>query len=223
RDSDVYQTLKDFIDANPIRPLFICCINNHTVKLDQYTNAISRLASEVELVNLDELMSMIRAARSNGQIPPDDLYSDKSALAKLLQSEAQSGWESLCNGILQRAGRALLTEPEFVAQNDDPVVALILERSSTPPADIVAFDAVYDAMFLTRAALNLRGIYVNEKAKGVRDFLDTFGEVPDAGLIRELWELWLHWHETPMTYERACGYAVRLGYLIRAIDDAMER
>ncbi len=218
RNSDVYQTLKDFIDANSIRPLFICCINNHTVKLEQYTNAIARLDSGVELVNLDELVSMIRAARANGQVPPDDLYPDKSALAELLQAEARAGWDSLCEGILQRAERARLTEQDFVAQNDDPVVALILERSSTPPADIVAFDAVYDAMFLTRAALNLRGIYVNEKANGVRDFLDTFRDVPDAGLIRELWELWLHWHETPMTYERACGYAHRVGSLTNVVD-----
>jgi hypothetical protein len=217
RDSDVYQTLKDFIDANSIRPLFICCINNHSVKLDEYTKAMKKLSSDVELVNLDELMSMIQVAHTNGQVTGEDLYPEKTELKKLLQIEARAAWPSVRDGILDRAERARLSEQEFVRQKDDPVVSLILERSSTPPADIVAFDAVYDAMALTKAALNLKGIYVNEKAKGARDFLDVFGDLPDAGLIRELWELWLHWHETPMPYEKGAGYAIRTGELAKSI------
>ena len=223
RDSDVYQTLKDFIDANAVRPLFICCINNHSVKLEEYTKAIERLPSDVEFVNVDELMSMIRVAHKDGRISGEDLYPDKTALRRLLRREAEAGWGSVRDGILVRAERARLDEVEFVRRNEDEVVTLILERSSTPPADIVAFDAVYDAMFLARAALNGKGIYVNEKAKGVRDFLQTFGVLPDAGIVRELWELWLHWHETPMTYERACSYAKRLGALTSRVDEFLHR
>ncbi len=218
RDSDVYQTLKDFIDANPIRPLFICCINNHTVKLERYTDAIKKLPSEVKLIHLDELMSMIRIAHADGRIPGEDLYPDKTGLRKLLQREAEAGWEGVRDPILEHAERARLSETGFVERNEDPLVELMLERSATPPADIVAFDAVYDAMFLTKAALNLKGIYVNDKAKGVNDFLREFGDLPDAGVIRELWELWLHWNDTPMTYGRACSYAIRVGALAEAVN-----
>jgi hypothetical protein len=185
--------------------------------LDEYTKAMKKLSSDVELVNLDELMSMIQVAHANGQVAGEDLYPEKTGLKKLLQIEARAAWPNVRDGILDRAERARLSEQELVRQNNDPVVSLILERSSTPPADIVAFDAVYDSMALTKAALNLNGVYVNEKAKGVRDFLDTFGDLPDAGLIRELWELWLHWHETPMPYERGAGYAIRLGELAKSI------
>jgi hypothetical protein len=178
---------------------------------------MKKLSSDVELVNLDELMSMIQVAHTNGQVTGEDLYPEKTELKKLLQIEARAAWPSVRDGILDRAERARLSEQEFVRQKDDPVVSLILERSSTPPADIVAFDAVYDAMALTKAALNLKGIYVNEKAKGARDFLDVFGDLPDAGLIRELWELWLHWHETPMPYEKGAGYAIRTGELAKSI------
>ena len=218
RDSDVYQTLADFVDANPIRPLFICCINNHTVPLERYTSALARFEFDYELLHLDELMHLIRSAHRQGRIPGDDLYPDKTWLRALLRREAEAAWPGTRDTILAHAERAQLSEADFRRQEDDPEIVLFLARSSTPPADIVAFDAAYDAMFLTRAALNLQGVYVNEKAKGVRDFMEAFADVEDTGLIRELWQLWLHWQQTPMSYSRACGYAVRLGTLANRID-----
>lgn len=218
RDSDVYQTLADFVAANPIRPLFICCINNHSVPLARYTSALARFDFDYELVHLDEFMRLIQWAHGEGRIPGDDLYPDKKGLRRLLRLEAEAAWPDLRDGILSRAARAQRSEAEFRSQQDDPEVALLLARSSTPPADIVAFDATYDAMFLTRAALNRGGIYVNEKAKGVRDFMETFSDVEDAGLIRDLWQLWLHWQQTPVSYARAREYAVRMGDLTRQIE-----
>ena len=82
----------------------------------------------------------------------------------------------------------------------------------------MAFDAIYDSMFLTRAALNLKGIYVNEKAKGVRDFMDTFTDIKDVGVVRELWQRWLHWYQTPVSYYKACEYASRVGELALRLD-----
>lgn len=223
RDSDVYQTLTDFVDANPIRPLFICCINNHSVPLARYTDALARFTFDYDLVHLDELLGLIERAGREGLIAGEDLYPDKTRLRALLRAEAEEAWPTVRDSILAHATRAKLSEEEFRRQIDDPEVVLFLARSSTPPADIVAFDAVYDAMFLTRAALNRHGMYVNEKAKGVRDFMETFTAVEDAGLIRELWQLWLHWQQTPVSYARACSYAARLDELTRRIEATLSR
>ena len=95
---------------------------------------------------------------------------------------------------------------------------LVLDRTATPPSDIVAFDAVWDSMHLVRLALNLKGIYVNNKAKGVDDFLEDIrprrggGRGPGdldglGGLGREVQS---HTHA-------ACAWARRLDALTRGL------
>jgi hypothetical protein len=60
---------------------------------------------------------------------------------------------------------------------------------------------------------NLKGINVNDKAKGVRDFLKTYGNVKDANLIQEMWTAWESWDEKPVAYATACLWARRLDTL----------
>ncbi|MCA9414594.1 MAG: hypothetical protein KC944_25500, partial [Candidatus Omnitrophica bacterium] len=64
-----------------------------------------------------------------------------------------------------------------------------------------------------------KGVYVNEKRKGVQDFVRQFGDLPDAAVIQEIWTIWEDWEENQVRYEEACLYAKRLAGLAEALDN----
>lgn len=223
RNSDVYTTITDFANANPIRPLFIYCLVNHTVTLARMKEAIDRFPKEeYELVRLDELLLLIDKAFGKGLIPGDDLYPEKAGLKKLMTKEAHEQWPETRDAILAHSARSKLTAEEFRVQVKEPRLDPVLNRSATSLADTIAFDVVWDSMKLVRLALNLKGIYVNNKGKAVGDFADVFGDVDEAAVVPEIWEVWERWLEQPVSYEQACDMAHRLGLLTRALDKELE-
>jgi len=215
RDSDVYNTITDFVNANSIRPLFIFCLVNFSVSMQRMKEAIDKFPKdEYELVRLDELMLLIDKAFAQGLVPEDGLYPEKADIRKLLAMEARQAWPGTCEAILNHSARAKLSSGEVL----DQLRGTKLERSDTDPADLLAFDAVWDSMKLVRLALNMRGVYVNNKGKGVRAFMKTFGDVEEARVVQELWEVWLRWRSRRVSYDAACALAHRLGLLTTALD-----
>ncbi|MCA9441095.1 MAG: hypothetical protein KC964_09840, partial [Candidatus Omnitrophica bacterium] len=219
-DSDVYQTIVDFVEANTIRPLFIFLLTNHNTKLATIHDALDRLPnkSDYELVRLDKFFHLLTKAREEGLIG-DDLYPEKEGLRDMLAQEAKAGWEKLVSAVAEHGDRANLTKVEFTSQVTDPMTRLILDRSATPANDIVMWDTVWDSMKLVKSALNMKGVYVNEKRKGVQDFVRQFGDLPDAAVIQEIWTIWEDWEENQVRYEEACLYAKRLAGLAEALDN----
>ena len=155
-------------------------------------------------------------ARRQGLVG-EDLYPDKRQLRKILAREALKPWAGRIETIRKHARRAELDEAAFRREVDDPMTRLVLDRTATPPSDIVAFDAVWDSMHLVRLALNLKGVYVNGKAKGVVDFQKAFGHVEEADVVQEIWTTWEAWDENPVTYARACEWARRLDALAHGV------
>jgi hypothetical protein len=94
----------------------------------------------------------------------------------------------------------------------------VLKRSQTDPADLIAFDAVWDSMKLVKTTLNMRGVYVNNKQVAVKSFGEIFGDVEEARVVEELWRLWLRWRKRRVRYETACDLAHRLSSLAQALD-----
>lgn len=213
--SDVYATITDFVNANSIRPLFIFSLVNHTVSLKRMKEAIDRFPKEeYKLVRLDELLLLIDKAYAQGLIPADDLYPDKTELKKLLAREAQEQWTSIINNILEHSVRARLGREAFVTQLHETA----LSRSDTDPADVIAYDAVWDSMKLVRLALSIQGICPNNKQTAVNDFMSLFGNVERAQVVQDLWNLWLRWRKQRVSYERACALASQLGLCATALD-----
>ncbi|MCA9450749.1 MAG: hypothetical protein KC931_26745, partial [Candidatus Omnitrophica bacterium] len=168
-DSDVYETLIDFIEANTNRPLFIFCLVNHGTTLPRMKEAVDKLDPDaVELVRLDGFFRLLEKARDQGLVG-DELYPDKTGVQEILAKEARKAWPKKLAEILDHGERAKLSEKEFVATVEDSMTRLVLDRSKTPANDVIAFDAIWDSMHLVRLALNLRGINVNQKSKGVTD------------------------------------------------------
>jgi hypothetical protein len=220
RDSDVYSTFADFIQANPARPLFIYCLTNHTVSLGRIKAGLDRLpGNEVRLLRLDEFLLLADKAHRQGFIASDDFYPDRSGLRKLLVREARGQWPGARDRIRANAELARLSITEFRARTHEPDVEIILRRSATPPADVFAHHAVWDSMLLAKLALNMRGIYVNHKGKAVDDFVREYGTAAEAAVIRELWTLWLNWTTTRPTYDEACAFARRLELLANALNN----
>ena len=212
-DSDIYETIREFAEANTVRPLFIYLLVNHNTTLKEIHEAVDRLPKgDYEFVRLDAFIHLVNKAHRQGLID-GELYPDKRQLRKMLAKDAEKPWASRIETIQKHAKRAELDEGVFRREVDDPKTRLALDRSATPPSDIIAFDAVWDSMHLVRLILNLNGIYVNDKAKGVKDFLKTYGHVKDANLIQEMWTAWESWDEKPVAYTTACLWARRLDAL----------
>ncbi|NUM52161.1 MAG: hypothetical protein HUU46_00815 [Candidatus Hydrogenedentes bacterium] len=222
RDSDVYTTFRDFIDANPIRPLFIYCLSNHTITMGKTIAGLHTFADDsIRVVRMDEFLHLVRKAVDKGMVPADDFYPDKSKLRELLRQEALPQWPAAIDRIEEHANRASRPAEDFADGLNDPLVRIILNRSATPLPDIVAFTAIWDSMLLTKLALNLRGIYVNHKASAVEDFVRVFAAVEDAKLVRTLWSLWADWDFTRASYHQASAYANRLAVLASRIGKVM--
>jgi hypothetical protein len=222
RDSDVYQTFRDFIEANPIRPLFIYCLSNHTITLGRIKEGLKRLESDhIELLKLDEFLQLADKAVREGKVPANDFYPDKPGLKKLLAEEARAAWPGARDRIMAHAESARLSLADFMATTHDPLSESVLRNSATPPEDLVAHTAIWDSMGLAKLALNLRGIYVNSKGSAVDDFMREFDLLEDAGVVRELWAAWLLWSSFRPTFDEACGFARRLGALTEKVDGAV--
>lgn len=222
RDSDVYQTFRDFIGANPIRPLFIYCLSNHTITLGRIKAGLARLNNdEIELLRLDEFVQLADKAVRERKVPADDFYPHKSGLRRLLVEEARAAWPGARDRITTRAELARLSREEFLAKEHDPFTEAVLRKSATPPEDLVAHTAIWDSMLLAKLALNRRGIYVNAKAQAVDDFVREFQSTADADVMRELWEAWLRWSSFQPTFDEACRLARRLGALAERLNEAV--
>jgi hypothetical protein len=120
--------------------------------------------------------------------------------------------------IREHAARAGRSAAAFRAYAHDEVTGAVLERSATPVADVAAFDAVWDSMHLVKAALNARGIYVNEKARGVVEFMRTFGDLEHSPIVPRLWDVWVTWERRTPKYREARAWCLELAQLAEELD-----
>jgi len=84
-----------------------------------------------------------------------------------------------------------------------------LEFSPEDTADFLAYETLEIMMYLVRAALAIRGIFVNNIERGVRDMLHEFAGLPDVAVFQELYELRRDWDSRSLGIEEARGLARR--------------
>ena len=215
---DIYETLRAYIDAMPQRPLFLFCLVNHTRTQGEILDAVERLGNDnFRWVTLDAFLQLVRKAHEAGMVG-DDLDPPTEGLRRLLMRDGRDAWTGVLARIRDHAARAKRTPSAFLRGDHDEIAHAVLTNSATPPADMVAFDAVWDSMHLVKAALNARGIYVNEKARGVVDFMHAFGEVRNADMVPELWQAWLTWERRDPNYKEARAWCRDLADLAEALD-----
>ncbi|TFH02136.1 MAG: hypothetical protein E4H13_02970 [Calditrichales bacterium] len=214
RGNDIYQTMKDFIDACPNRPLFIYNLVNHSIPIDELKTAMDRFpAGVVEVVHLDELLLLAEKAFDSGLIT-EDLYPDKSGIKQILSREARQAWPGFFSELQNFKTAFLSGKTKYLeTQNLSP---LGLEAVSA--ADFLAFESIWYAMKVVKLALESKGIYVNHKPTASERFLREFSRFSDAPVIQSLQDTWNTWHQQPVTYDLAEESAIHLVRLAESLN-----
>lgn len=218
RGDDVYQTMKDFIDANPNRPLFIYNLVNHSVPMGDIKKAMDKFPSdEVESVHLDELLLLADKAFDEGKIT-SDLYPDKSGVKKILIKEAKKSWPGFLKNLEELSEECSGTESDFINHitkkpiGVEPIVS----------GDHLAFTTIWHSMTLVKLSLESKGIYVNYKPTALKQFLEEFKDIDDEEVVVELHELWNSWHQENPGYDDAKVLTSRLMHVANQIDKTIK-
>ena len=205
-NSDVTQTLRDFIDANPVRPLFIYCLVNHTVSLERTQRALDSLQDRnIEPVHVDELLSLIEKAHQQGKIGAE-LYPEKQGIRRIMAREGRQTWPGFYADMLLFAAQFSGGKEAFAEAIRETPTGLEPFRT----ADILAFQTIWHSMKLVKLSLEAVGIYVNHNPTAVRHFMSEYGHLDSAVIIPELQDLWQQWHSTIPDWSQASGQAEQL-------------
>lgn len=217
RGEDVYTIMKEFIDANPIRPLFIYNLVNHSVPVGDVKKAMDKFPEgEVESVHLDELLLLADKAFKEGRIT-SDLYPDKKGLTKLLVRDAKKSWVGFIDKLKLLVKDCDGSEEDFVK---------IIERTAIGVEPIIsgdhlAFTTIWNSMSLVKLSMEAKGVYVNNKPKALKQFLVAYAQVKDVEVVSELHELWNSWHQQKLSYMEAKDYTIRLMRVSEQINDGI--
>ncbi len=204
--SDVYATLKEFIDACANRPLFLFVLINHTVSMDRIRDAVNRFPENtLELVHLDELFLRIEKAYEERTIT-EDLYPYKSGLTAILSKEARSAWPGFRKEMDTFKAAFSAGEKSYLEYVRSCPAGL--EKVHT--GEFLAFESVWHSMKLVKLTLEMKGIYVNEKKEASRQFIRHFGSMAEASVVPYLHRLWDRWHDETIRFDEASILAERL-------------
>ena len=218
RGDDVYQTMKDFIDACPNRPLFIYSLVNHSIPMGDIKKAMDKFpANEVEAVHLDELLLLADKAFEEGKIT-SELYPDKTGIKRILIKDAKKAWP----GFLE----SLKNLTEECSGNEDKYIKHVMQTpvgvEPIVSGDHLAFTTIWNSMTLVKLSLESKGIYVNNKSKAVQQFLEEYSNIEDVQVVSELQNLWNSWHGENPGYTEAKALTERLLFVADQIDKTIK-
>lgn len=214
RGDDVYQVMKDFIDANSQRPLFIYNLVNHSVPMGDVKKAMDKFSpDEVEAVHLDELLMMADKAFDEGKIT-SELYPDKTGIKKILSKDAKKAWLGFYKELEELTNECTGSENDFINHIAKKPVGV----EPIVPGDHLAFTTIWNSMTLVKLSLESKGHYVNHKPSALQEFLKEFSDIEDVGVIAELHEIWNTWHQENPNYDEAKMLTTRLMHVASQID-----
>ena len=218
-EEEIYQTLKNFIDACPNRPLFIADIVNIGIRMSKIKAALDRFPEDlIEVVHFDELMFLIEKAFEQGKIT-EELYPDKSGLLKLITDEANLNWPNFYNEIKEFRQQYKKGESSYIITMQNTPFGL----ESIVPGDFLAFQTIWHAMKCVKLSLEARGIYVNHKPTASTDFVREFKHMPDVEIIADLQQLWDNWHNKSLTFNEAKQLANRFVKLVEKLNETINQ
>lgn len=197
-DKDDVATIRNFIDANPNRPLFIALLVNVSIPVQRMRNIVSALGEyDIDYVRLDDFMHLTKSAFKQGMIT-EDLYPNRKGNEEILSREATEKWPGV-KASMQKLAPVLKarTVPKVLGIMNAEKTGLAKGQRITEEdmADVLAF-ALCKAMFdLVKNVLNQRGIYVNERIEAVNKFMDMFHAWRGVDSLSRLINIWQHWDE----------------------------
>jgi len=218
-DSDAYRALKLLGTGRSGGPLFIAVHVRETVDLGYLRDVVDRLEPEgYEFVRLDEFMLLIGSAIGMGY-GEDEIFPGEDALRANFVEFGRRSWPDIYGRL--DAWRRL---PDLGREEALSELNRDFNRFTTDQTvDAVLYAAISSALGIAKAALNLKGIYVNGLEGSIRDFLGEYGHMPDAGVVGELYQAWLRW-DLPgeMDFERSRSLLRRLISLADRLDGELK-
>ncbi len=213
-DKDDVATVRNFIEANPNRPLFIPLLINITISMERMRKITTSLKDyDIEYIRLDDLIYLVKSAYKQGLIT-EDLYPNRKGNEKILSMEAGEKWQGIKaeNAKLTPILSARTKAKALVLMNTKEAgLALGQEITNEDGTDILAF-ALCESMFkLVKNVLNYKGIYVNKRVDAVNQFVGMFSSWKDVDGLSDLIHNWQHWDELTFKWEDIVSMGRKLG------------
>jgi len=167
------------------------------------------------IVNVDEFMLTVRAAREAGRIP--NLGLDSPALRELHAKDALAKWPEKYQRAAWLATVVELPDELMLKQIRAHYTGFPWTIAELP--DVLAWEAVETILFLSKMALNVKGHYVNYVAKGAEQFVKVFADIPDAAVMMDALVLWRDWLDRRVEMTAARQLARRVVTLARTLNE----
>jgi len=203
-DKDDVATIKNFIDANPNRPLFVFCLINVAVSMERIKRVIDTLKDyPIDYVRLDDFMRLIKSAKEQNLIT-EDLYPNRKGNEQILINEAPANWAgakkeiATLAPILQAADEA---QALALMNTEEAGLALGQRITDEDKADVLAFALCTSMFSLVKNVLNFQGIYVNIRQESVDKFMGLHGSWQGAASVVKLLNLWQNWEELTFDWQ----------------------
>ena len=203
-DKDDVATVRNFIEANPNRPLFIYCLSNISVGPERIKAVIDGLKEyAIDYVRLDDFVYLLKDAYRQGLIT-EDLYPNRKGNEQILVQEAPTNWAAT-KEVFDRLApivNADTMDAALDAINDKKArLALGQPIPREEMADVLTF-ALCESMFaLVRDVLNCNGIHVNSKGESILNFLRLYDNWRDVDVTTDLFAQWNAWDEREIVWE----------------------
>ena len=203
-DKDDVATVRNFIEANPNRPLFIQMIINVSVPMDRIAKITTDLKEyDIDFVRLDDFMYLIKNAHKQGLIT-EDLYPNRKGNEKILAAEASGQWKGTKSQIEKLAPILLAsTEATALMQMNKEEAGLALGQVITDDdkADILGFEICKNMFSLVKNVLNYKGIYVNKRIDSIDQFVKMFPDWDGVESLPKLVHIWQNWDDLTFKWD----------------------
>jgi len=195
-DKDDVATIRNFIEANPNRPLFIPIIINISVSIERVRKITTDLKDyNIDYVRLDDLIYLIKNAYKQKLIT-EDLTPNRKGNEKILTLEAPGQWKGTKANI-ERIAPALKarTEKKALEEMNTEEAGLALGQAiiDEDKADVLAFELCKDMFSLVKNVLNYKGVYVNKRIESIDKFVKMFPDWDGIDALPKLVNIWQNW------------------------------
>jgi len=210
--TDILKELKRLVEGCETRPLFVSIHVREEVKMPVLRSVIEKLDSETyRVVKMDEFMLALKKAYEKGLFKQGFSESARESL----RENGKTIWETYHRRVERLERLVEMDEQRMLAEYNSDGYGFTVEELP----DLLAYDAVEIALRLVQAALNMKGVYVNNVEKSVKDFLKEYSELPGAQIVETVFETWRNWERTRSSMEEARTLARRVVGFAKALEE----
>jgi len=201
--TDILKELGRLVESCETRPLFVSVHVREEVKMPVIRSVVEKLDGETyRVVRIDEFMLALRKAHEKGLFKEGFSESARESL----KENGKTLWDNYYRKVERLEKIVEMDEAGMLGEYNSGGYDFTMEQLP----DLLAYDAVETALRLVQAALNVKGVYVNNIEKSVEDFLREYGGLPDAQLVEKVFELWRNWDEARNSLDEARTLARRV-------------